>query len=73
MYSIGPLFRIRELIVSDSVSDPDSCPDPRGSALILVGWFPIRIRIGNADPDPGGLKRFTKIEKSPLWIMEAYG
>ncbi len=51
------------LVVSDSVSDPDSYPDPRGSALILVGWIPIRIRIGNADPDPGGLKRSTKIEK----------
>jgi hypothetical protein len=25
-------------------------PNPHGSALILVGW--IRIRIGNADPDP---------------------
>jgi hypothetical protein len=27
-------------------------PDPDGSALIFLGW--IRIRIGNADLDPGG-------------------
>jgi hypothetical protein len=27
-------------------------PDPHGSAVILVDW--IRIRIENADPDPGG-------------------
>jgi hypothetical protein len=33
-------------------------PDPHGSALFLVGWFWIRIRIWNADPDldPRGLK-----------------
>jgi hypothetical protein len=30
--------------------------DPRGSSIILVGWIPIWIRIGNVeqDPDPGG-------------------
>jgi hypothetical protein len=38
-------------IVLLSVADPN----PHGSAFILVGW--IRIRIGNTDPDPGGLLR----------------
>ncbi len=33
-------------------------PDPHGSALILLFW--IRIRLGNADPDPGA-KKLTKI------------
>jgi hypothetical protein len=32
-----------------------------GSAFILVSW--IRIRITNTEPDPGGLKLFTKVKK----------
>jgi hypothetical protein len=39
-----------------------SVSDPHGSALILVVW--ILVHIGNADPDPGGQKLPTKIEKS---------
>jgi hypothetical protein len=35
-------------------------PDPHGVAFIWLSW--IRIRIGNAEPDPGALK-FTKIYK----------
>jgi hypothetical protein len=27
---------------------------PHGSAVILVGWIRIQIRIVNTDPDPGG-------------------
>jgi len=37
---------------SPSVSDPD--PDPCGSVLKRLPW--LRIRIGNADPDPGQSK-----------------
>jgi hypothetical protein len=39
-----------------SVVDPD--PDSPGSAFIRLSW--IRIRIGNADPDPGAWN-WTKI------------
>jgi hypothetical protein len=38
--------KVKSLVFLSSVLDPD----PHGSALIWLSW--IRIRIGNADPDP---------------------
>ncbi len=43
-------------ILKGTVSDPD----PHGSVLIWLSW--IRIRIGNADPDPGA-RKLKKINK----------
>ncbi len=40
----------------DSAADPD----PHGSALIWLSW--VRIRIGNADPDPG-TRKYNKINR----------
>jgi hypothetical protein len=40
-------------------------PDPHGSALIWLSW--IRIRIGNADPDPG-IRKFIKINRY-TWFL----
>jgi hypothetical protein len=48
----------------------ESCTLCCGSALILVGWF--LIRIGNADPDPGVKKWPTKMKKCIVlkcWIF----
>jgi hypothetical protein len=49
MFSFSFLHVTLLVMVSCSVSDPD----PHGSAFQLVAW----IRIRNADPDLGGLKR----------------
>jgi hypothetical protein len=54
--SIGEsiFFLVMTVMAACSVADPE----PHGSAIILVRFIWIRIRIGNTDPvpDPGGPK-----------------
>jgi hypothetical protein len=51
---VVPVFK-KQYLLKGSVLDPDS----HRSALILLSWIRIRIRIGNADPDPGNLPKLT--------------
>jgi len=62
LFDVRParLHRLAELI---SVSDPDLDPDPYWIRIQSDHWIRIRIRNLNTDPDPGGQKWPTKVEK----------